>query len=223
MATYTTNYNLERPDASDPFGDFRESYNDNLDIIDANLGGGGGSSSLAGLSDVNLTTPTDGQVLTYDNVNSEWVNANPSGGGDSVSWTQLQASGTKIAEIDINGTTQDVYAPSGGGGGGSVDYSTTEQTIGTWINGNPLYQITIQTTAGNSTNTENTIWSFSGIDIVNVCQIRAEWDTDSYIFVNCQDDLYIYTYPNRMVEVHHSNDYNGTNIIFTVQYTKNSD
>lgn len=42
MATYTTNYNLEKPEASDPFGDFRESYNDNLDIIDANLGGGGG-------------------------------------------------------------------------------------------------------------------------------------------------------------------------------------
>lgn len=42
MATYTTNYNLEKPDASDPFEDFRESYNDNLDIIDANLGGGGG-------------------------------------------------------------------------------------------------------------------------------------------------------------------------------------
>lgn len=148
--------------------------------------------------------------------------AGASGSGDSVSWTQIQASGTKIAEIDINGTSQDVYAPSGGGGG-SVDYSTTEQTIGTWINGKPLYQITVQTTAGNSTNTENTIWSFSGIDIVNVCQIRAEWDTNSYIFVNCQDDLYIYTYPDRMVEVHHSNDYNGTNIIFTVQYTKNSD
>lgn len=43
MATHTTNYNLEKPDASDPFGDFRQSYNDNLDIIDANLGGGGGS------------------------------------------------------------------------------------------------------------------------------------------------------------------------------------
>ena len=42
MATYTSNYNLEKPEASDPFGDFRQSYNDNLDIIDQNLGGGGG-------------------------------------------------------------------------------------------------------------------------------------------------------------------------------------
>ena len=70
MATYTPNYNLEKPDSSDPFGDFRQSYNSNMDIIDQNLGGGGG--------------------------------------GDSVSWTQIQNTGTKIAEIDINGTTTDV-------------------------------------------------------------------------------------------------------------------
>lgn len=217
MATYTTNYNLEKPEATDPFGDFRASYNDNLDIIDANLGGGGGSSSLAGLSDVDLSSPTDGQVLTYDGNNSKWVNANGSGGvsdvevngtsvvvggvaevtvptatsdltndsgfidssalapyallaslasvatsgsytdlsdtptiptvndgiltiqqngtplgifsanqsgnttiniaggsgGDSVAWTQIEQSGTKIAEIEINGVTTDVYAPQG--------------------------------------------------------------------------------------------------------------
>lgn len=137
MATHTTNYNLIKPDSSDPFGNFRSDYNDNLDIIDANLGGGGGSSSLAGLSDVDLTTPTDGQVLTYDGNNSKWVNANPSGGGDSVSWTQLQASGTQIAQIEINGVTTDVYAPSGGGGGHT--YSTSEQVVGTWL-GETLYE-----------------------------------------------------------------------------------
>lgn len=43
MATYTPNYNLKKPDSTDPFGDFRADYNDNLDIIDANLGGGGGT------------------------------------------------------------------------------------------------------------------------------------------------------------------------------------
>ena len=36
--------------------------------------GGGGSSSLAGLSDVTITSPTNSQPLTYDNVNSKWVN-----------------------------------------------------------------------------------------------------------------------------------------------------
>lgn len=44
-------------------------------------GGGGGSSTLAGLTDVDLTSPTDGQVLKYDANNDEWINANESGGG----------------------------------------------------------------------------------------------------------------------------------------------
>lgn len=97
MATYTPNLNLYKPDPSDPFGEFREKFNENMDKLD----NGGGS-------------------------------------GDSVSWTQVQQSGTKIAEIDINGVSQNVYAPSGGGGGGLV-YSETEQVIGEFC-GKPLYQ-----------------------------------------------------------------------------------
>lgn len=41
------------------------------------------------------------------------------GGGGSVQWTQIQTTGTKIAEIEINGVSQDVYAPSGGGSAGT--------------------------------------------------------------------------------------------------------
>lgn len=165
MATYTTNYNLKKPDSTDPFGDFRGDYNDNLDIIDANLGGGGGSSSLAGLTDVDLTTPTDGQVLTYDSNNSKWINANSSGGGDSVSWSQLQVSGTKIAEIDINGVTTDVYSPSGGGGGNHI-YSTSEQVVGEWTDGKPIYEKTWNFTE-RTVNT-NTWVSLTGVSVANV-------------------------------------------------------
>lgn len=82
MATLTPNYGLSMPDAADNYSDFRESYNENMEIIDENMGGGGG--------------------------------------GDSVTWTQVQQTGTKIAEININGTSQDVYAPQGGGGSGDV-------------------------------------------------------------------------------------------------------
>ena len=38
--------------------------------------GGGGSSTLDGLEDVDLTNPTDGQVLVYDIANQVWKNAN---------------------------------------------------------------------------------------------------------------------------------------------------
>lgn len=38
-------------------------------------GGGGGSSTLAGLTDTDITTPSDGQVLTYDSTAEKWKNA----------------------------------------------------------------------------------------------------------------------------------------------------
>lgn len=47
---------------------------------DTPSGGGGGSSTLAGLTDVNLSSPTDGQALVYDDTNDEWVNGTVSGG-----------------------------------------------------------------------------------------------------------------------------------------------
>ena len=54
---------------------------------------------------------TVGQVLTTDGSGATSWGAG-GGGGDSVSWTQTQLSGDKIAEIDINGTTTNVYSPS---------------------------------------------------------------------------------------------------------------
>jgi len=49
-------------------------------------GGGGGSSTLAGLTDVDLTSPTDGQALVYDAYNSKWINGT---GGGSANMTEL--------------------------------------------------------------------------------------------------------------------------------------
>lgn len=46
-------------------------------INEAAQGGGGGSSTLAGLSDVTITNPTDGQSLIYDIVYKVWKNGLP--------------------------------------------------------------------------------------------------------------------------------------------------
>lgn len=53
-----------------------------LDAIARNGGGGGGgSSTLSGLTDVDLTNPTDGQTLVYDAASQKWVNGSGGGGG----------------------------------------------------------------------------------------------------------------------------------------------
>ena len=55
--------------------------------ITEELGGGGGSSTLAGLNDVNISSPTDGQALVYDNATQKWVNR--AGGGGSSTFAGL--------------------------------------------------------------------------------------------------------------------------------------
>ena len=46
-------------------------------------GGGGGSSTLAGLNDVSLASLTDGQLLGYNGTSHKWENVNGGGGGSS--------------------------------------------------------------------------------------------------------------------------------------------
>ena len=68
--------------------------------------GGGGSSTLAGLSDVDVqtTAPIDGQVLTYDYTNSKWVNEDPSG-DEAIVLTKAQYNAlTPAQQIDITKT-----------------------------------------------------------------------------------------------------------------------
>ena len=49
-------------------------------------------------------------------------------GFTSTSWNQIQNTGTKIAEVNINGTVQNVYAPTGGGSGSSVSWTQTQNS-----------------------------------------------------------------------------------------------
>lgn len=179
MATYTPNYNLSKPEATDQFSSFRASYNSNMDIIDQNLGGGGGG----GVTDVEVngtsvvvggvaqvTVPTQTSDLNNDsdfvsdasyvhtdnnftnadatklsgiesgaevNVQADWSEADntaddyiknkptiPTNTSDlnndsgfltdsDITVTQAVSTGTKIATIDVNGTSTDLYAPNG--------------------------------------------------------------------------------------------------------------
>jgi hypothetical protein len=62
-------------------------------VIDVTGGGGG---ALDDLTDVTITAPSDGEVLTYDNVTGEWVNAAPTGGAGL---TEEQADQLELAYL----------------------------------------------------------------------------------------------------------------------------
>ena len=117
MATTTTNYGLTKPS----YGDNADIavINSNMDKIDAKMkeieDADGGASTWAEV--VNKPFETVGSGLSVDE--SGALNATGGGsGGSSVSWNQIQTSGSKIAEVTIDGTKTDVYAPTGGSGGG---------------------------------------------------------------------------------------------------------
>ena len=58
--------------------------------------------------------------------------------GDKVTVTPITDSGTKIAEIKVNNTTSELYAPKI-----SRDYSNTPHVIGKWIDGTTdIYEVT---------------------------------------------------------------------------------
>lgn len=65
-----------------------------------------------------------------------------SGGGSNVTVTPITTTGTNIANISVDGTTYNLFAPTSGGGSGGHNYSTTEQVVGTWIDGSVLYEKT---------------------------------------------------------------------------------
>lgn len=62
----------------------------------AEQSGGGGATSLASLTDVNLSTPTDGESLVYDGTTHKWVNGD--GGSGATTFAAL-------TDVDVTGAT----------------------------------------------------------------------------------------------------------------------
>jgi hypothetical protein len=79
-------------------------------------GGGGGSSTLAGLTDVALTSPANGDVLTYDTGSTQWKNLAPSGGGGSSAWNASTAKRRAFVSSGGNDGTSGITGTQGGFG-----------------------------------------------------------------------------------------------------------
>lgn len=106
-----------------------------------------------------------------DSKMKEIENKAGTGGGSTVEWNQIQTTGSKIAEVTIDGTMTEVYAPSesGGGGGSGSGYSETllfentgKVSSGTITLSDSILnynQIVFEVTNNNSTNWEVTSFS----------------------------------------------------------------
>lgn len=126
-----------------------------------NANASGGASALDDLTDVDISSAQSGQVLKYNGY--EWVNANEST-GSTVSVTQIQSTGTKIATITVDSVGTDLYAPNDGAtdlddlSDVTISSAITGQILkynnGTWENANESTGSTVSVTQIQSTGTK---------------------------------------------------------------------
>ena len=136
------------------------------------------ASAVSELTDVNLSNLSDGQILTYDAQNQEWVNETPGGGSGNVDDVNVNGvsvvDANKVAQItsykELTQSEYDALPASKLTDGvlycikddGIVEgnkfaptiYSLDEREIGVWTDSKPLYQKTVEftldaTTIGN--------------------------------------------------------------------------
>ena len=132
-------------------------------------GGGGGSSTLAGLNDVNLTSPSNEQVLKYNSTTRKWENADESGGGGTSDYNNL-SNKPQINSVSLQGnkSLDDLGIQSSD----IIDQATG--SIATFDNGGntaPVKSLTTQIIAkqdGSGVPAPDNIRPITGIDSINV-------------------------------------------------------
>lgn len=106
----------------------------------------------------------------------------------TVEWTQIQQSGTKIAEIRINGSTTNVYAPSGGGGFSALLVITANsgETI-TATKGGDSYTAT-EVSSGTYEVTVDSAGTWTVSDGVNSTTVAVSASTTYYVTLSSIPD-----------------------------------
>ena len=147
------------------------------------------------------------------------------GSGDKVTVTPIADSGTKIAEIKVNNTTSEIFAPAGGGG---LDYSTTEQDTGLkWIDNKNVYVKTIVAT-GPSGNLEIDTGLTNVDTVVEMSVVMTRNDnnvTVSSTYINISDMSWCteaYLSSDRSKFIVKNNKTSMKDIIVVIKYTKTS-
>ena len=144
-----------------------------------------------------------------------------------------------VTEQRLSEFYQGIY-PYLGGGSSVANYSTNEQTIGTWIDGKPLYQITynITFTDNNTSGTAHNKVLVAANDLpANISEsiIQSgylQYDTVKLPLTFSISSSYLITKINPTNGIHYessgwnwiaSGDYGTKKAVITIQYTKTTD
>lgn len=197
MATYTPNYNLCKPEGTDDFDSFLSEFGNNMDTIDANLGGGGGSGGHTIIDPLGQNMPQR---------------------------TGLQFIGANVTDDSVNDKTVVTIT----GGGGSINYSYTEQVVGTAEDGRPLYQITVDCGTLPNNTTKNVAHGISDLDYIEHFWGSAKNPNNGiriplpYVYGNTRClQVYADSTNIKLISTENMSGYTISRV--TVQYTKTTD
>ena len=189
-------------------------------------GGGGGASSFADLTDVQLSNLQNGQVPKYNSATQKWENANESGGGstytagDGIDITDDTISVDEMPDTDM----EEIITPLPSVMSRRFKYSTSEQVVGEWIDGKPIYQKTIECGALPNNTTKNVAHGITNASkFISVSAYTT--NGTNYMFLNHPYEYFanvICNATNVMLRTN-TNLSAYTETYVTIQYTKTSD
>lgn len=131
------------------------------------------------------------------------------GGGSDVEITPTIQSGTKIADFEVDGLSGELYAPM-------IQYSNTEQVVGTWTDGRTLYQKTI-TTDFHTSATHASSFVYGNIDVSSFFSDITDW---THTYMNCILDKSFLTLSDGTVRnVFYCDFQNAPSIAFMFPFT----
>lgn len=192
--------------------------------------------SLGGLTDVALTDPQNGETLKYNSTTHAWENGEGGGGGTTYTagdGINIDANNEISTDNLQSGDMDDVLSTLPGMKSRYNVYSTTEQVVGEWINGKPIYQKTISGQMPNANDTVSIAHGISDLDIVvELDAIAHKPTTHKNFLLPIVGDGYNESYKKQsLISIasdylylrNYGDDYSAYTAYITMKYTKTTD
>lgn len=184
--------------------------------------------SITDLSDVTVSSLTSGQILSWNG--TKWVNV------DMPEEPTVPEELSDLDDVSITTPTEGQMLTYDGAtwvnddapSGGEVIYSTTEQLIGKWIDGKPLYQITYEYTSSGISSTTAIITLSSEKVVRDIKGVLCNTDGRVYLlpYSSGSSTTSIRVTVDNKIEIVINSDSWGSSYTpwyITIQYTKTTD